>query len=252
LPGHEGLQKKILFKYARAMENGVIPNTIGEGGEGGNYDTADASLWFGIRAAEFLDKLDGSEREELSGFAAKVIEACVSRPGLPFYTDPEDGLISLRPDTGLGLTWMDAKIHGSPVTPRYGKPIEINCLWYNLLKLLAEKTADQALGKQLNKISRKTSASLKKFFDSGIFCDRISETGAPVREIRPNYIIGLSLPRCVFSKEEITAGYRTAKEKLLTPFGLRSLSPENPAFRGKYMGSQPMRDLAYHQGTVWA
>lgn len=250
-PGLGDLQKKILFKYGAAMRNGVIPNTTGEGGSGANFDTVDASLWFGIRAMEFIDSLEEADKIRLGGYMKEIITGYLDSPELPFYTDPEDGLISLHPETNLGLTWMDAKVHGVPVTPRYGKPVEINCLWYNLLKMYSAKNPDSPLGKRVERILKKNSASLKKFFDGEVFIDRVSPEGVPVREIRPNYIIGLSLPFSVFSKDEIAAGYSAARERLLTPCGLRSLSPESPAFRGKYMGSQPMRDLAYHQGTVW-
>ncbi len=251
LPGLEDLRGRILLKYARAMDSGIIPNTIGEGGAGANYDTVDASLWFGIRAMEFLQKNFGSLRRELSEKVSEVIRCYIGCKDLPFAMDDSDGLITLKTGTDLGLTWMDAKTHGVPATPRYGKPVEINCLWYNLLSMAASGTGENLPQEQIKKTLEKTEASLKNYFDGGTFSDRISETGEKIKELRPNYVIGLSLPFCVFSEQEITAGYLQAKQHLLTPFGLRSLSSGSPAFRGKYMGSQTMRDLAYHQGTVW-
>ncbi len=250
-PELAGFQRRVLLKYARAAVNGVIPNTVGEGGEGANFDTVDASLWFVIRAMEFFDGADAEDQRKLIEISTEVIDNYVYSPDLPFRMDPEDGLIALHPGTNLGLTWMDAKIHGTPVTPRYGKPVEINCLWYSLLKMCAARTDDTGRKKHLSALALKAGASLKSFFDGQTFFDRLSEHGEFVNELRPNYIIGLSLPHTPFTATQIKTGYEKARAHLLTPCGLRSLSPYNPAFRGKYMGSQIMRDLAYHQGTTW-
>ncbi len=246
-----GLEKRILFKYGRSMRRGIIPNTTGEGGTGKNYDTADASLWFGIHALEEAKKLDGSEKEKLIRYAENVIKNYIDCPENHFGADPDDGLIALYPDSGLALTWMDARVMGEPVTPRYGKPIEINCLWYNLIRSYVENINSGSLARELREIMEKAVPALKSYFRDGVFADRITEEGEFSLELRPNYIIGLSLPYTVFSAEEITAGYEEAKKYLLTPYGLRTLKPSHPSFRTKYMGNQAMRDLAYHQGTTW-
>ncbi|MBT9146655.1 hypothetical protein B9J77_05015 [candidate division NPL-UPA2 bacterium Unc8] len=259
--GGTDLAYRILKKYGENMENGIIPNTLGEEGVGQNYDTVDASLWFGLRVLESREKFTSSARAELLRDVVEVIGNYLLNPSLPFHVDFEDGLISIYPHTGLGLTWMDAKVDGQPVTPRYGKPVEINALWYNLLKLFLPVAMKEGIEEipcgdrnislsGLKSLAGKAGKSLKLFFTGEGFADRI-ENGRLIMELRPNYIIALSLPVSIFSKEEMSIGYRIAGEKLLTPYGLRSLSPGQPAFRSKYMGNQRMRDLAYHQGTVW-
>jgi predicted glycogen debranching enzyme len=252
---------RIFKKYGENMRDGIIPNTLGEGGIGSNYDTVDASLWFGMRILEYWDKFDKDVRGKLYTFVADVIAHYLVNPNLPFHVDLEDGLITTHPNTNLALTWMDAKVSGEPVTPRYGKPIEINALWYNLLQLFLARAEKEGLGEihfegknipvsRLEAIARKAKKSLRSFYKDGTFADRI-EDGNLIMELRPNYIIALSLPSNIFNKEEMKVGYQLAKGKLLTPYGLRSLSPGHPAFRKRYMGNQRTRDLAYHQGTVW-
>jgi predicted glycogen debranching enzyme len=155
---------------------------------------------------------------------------------------------------------MDAIIFNEPATPRYGKPVEINALFYNslyyALTIIEEQKMDGLsfnrffLSKaEIEKLARQLEKSLNLFFVDNIWCDRID--GMPVKEIRPNYIIALSLPFDFTKKEKIAAGLKLAEEKLLTPFGLKSLSKESPHYKNKYTGTQTMRDNAYHQGTVW-
>ncbi len=261
LQGGKDLAVRILRSYAQNMRDGIIPNVLGEGGGGRNYDTVDASLWFALRVAQFWDHFDPRTRVEMLEALKQVIVNYLFNSTLPFHVDAEDGLVALTAHTGMALTWMDAKIGGEPVTPRYGKPIEINALWYNVLRAfleIAEREQVKELTLRYNRISLKQLSGLAQmarqamgnFYHEGAFADRIEE-GRPVMEIRPNFVIALSLPYDVFTSEQIAAGYRLARERLLTPYGLRSLSPENPAFRKKYMGNQRARDLAYHQGTVW-
>lgn len=262
LDGGRDLAGRILSNYARHMRDGVIPNVLGEGGGGRNYDTVDASLWFALRTTQIWHSLDPRRRAELLEALKQVIANYLFNPSLPFHVDAEDGLVSLRPHSGRALTWMDAKIGGEPVTPRYGKPIEINALWYNVLRSFlaiadGAGVTEVAYGTRgfdiarLNALAQKVGGSLASFYQNGAFADRIEE-GRPLMEIRPNFVIALSLPLDAFTPEQTAAGYRLAREKLLTPYGLRSLSPDHPAFRTKYMGNQRTRDLAYHQGTVWS
>jgi predicted glycogen debranching enzyme len=252
---------RILKKYGENMRDGIIPNTIGEGRVGSNYDTVDASLWFGLRILEYYDQFDQDIRSELYAFVAKVIAHYLMNPALHFHIDTEDGLITIHSHTNCALTWMDAKVSEEPVSPRYGKPIEINALWYDLLHAFLQKAEREGLEEvsfeeknipvsKLETLARKAKKTLKSFYKDGAFADRI-EDGNLIMELRPNYIIALSLPANIFNKEEMKAGYQLAKDKLLTPYGLRSLSPDHPAFRKRYMGNQRTRDLAYHQGTVW-
>ncbi len=261
LDGGVELSYRIIKKYGDNMRDGIIPNTFGEGTAGRNYDTVDASLWYGIRALELRELCNPAERSLILEFVSRVVVNYIFNPSLPFHLDFKDGLIDIHRDTGLATTWMDAKIHGEPVTPRYGKPIEVNALWYNLLKSLIRLAGKEKIKQiqgdgrsitlsRLKSLASKSKKSLRMYFTDGSFADRRAD-GELIMETRPNYIIALSLPYDIFTIEEMEIGYLLAKGKLLTPYGLRSLSPDNRAFRGRYMGNQRMRDFAYHQGTVW-
>jgi predicted glycogen debranching enzyme len=251
----------VLRKYARSMKDGLIPNTLGEGGMGMNYETVDASLWFGIRILDFLDRVPDKQKSTLIRSLYSVIGNYVSNESLPFHVDRSDGLINVRHREDLALTWMDAKIHGQPVTPRWGKPIEVNALWLSLLEsflAVASRTGIESFKcegrllktRDLADLAEKARASLAGFFWGGGFADRIEEERLK-KEVRPNYVIALSLPNMPFSAEEVEIGYEVAKKELLTKYGLRTLSPMSRAYRKRYMGNQTMRDMAYHQGTVW-
>jgi len=245
---------KIFKNYARRMINGVIPNVIGDENET-NYNSVDATLWFGLRIFQFLEtfshELSSSDKDELFSAVKEIIENFCTNPDLPFLLDPEDGFIEIPPQTNKALTWMDVVLDGVPVTPRYGKPIEIQGLWYNLLKF-AEKHLDKPFLKKLRILNllRLQEKNFNKFFNGELWADRLFNQ-EPVFEIRPNYLIALSLPFDIAEKQAIKKGIEMAKQELVTPFGLRTLSPKDPSFRKKYFGTQRMRDLAYHNGTVW-
>jgi predicted glycogen debranching enzyme len=247
IDGGKNIIKRILKKYLESMKDGLIPNFKGDGKEG--YEAIDPVLWFGLRVLEFINLFEKKEREDFLLALSQTIEKFLKEPPLPFHIDPEDGLIEIHRGTNLALTWMDAKVFGEPVTPRYGKPVEINALWFNLLKGYSRLKKD-SLSKEIKKLLPLVKKGMEKFYHEDGFADRI-EDGNPVLELRPNYIIALSLPEVPYKRAQIEKGYKIAKEKLLTPYGLRSLSPDHPSFRSHYMGDQRMRDLAYHQGTVW-
>ena len=276
---------RVLDQYGRRMRGGVIPNVVGENGEGTNFDTVDASLWFVIRAFEVFDSLSAQNRKALFSYCEEIVLRYLFANDLPFFCDREDSLIECRSGTNLALTWMDAKVYGIPVTPRYGKPVEVNGLWHGAVKACAamarklgrevlrsrEGASPSALAPQVGSVGRTSrwtaqeysislgdlervgdaiGTSMGKFFNGGVWCDRI-EGGNPVPEIRPNFVIALSLPFDFTDGEKLKSGADCAREHLLTPFGLRSLSSGSPMFRKWYIGTQKMRDLAYHQGTVW-
>jgi len=252
----------VLTSYGEELKNGILPNVKGEGGAGQNYDTVDASLWFVIRAYEIFSHLDKEKKQILFKYCKDIFLNYAFNKNLPFFYDPADGLISLKADSGAALTWMDAKVDGVPVTPRYGKPVEINALWYNTVAIVAwmafklgEKTISSSsysiYTEDLEKTANLIKKSMSKFYINGIWCDRI-ENDTPVPEIRPNFVIACSLPFDFTDTEGLKKAYLTAREKLLTPYGLRTLSEDSSQFKGSYGGSQRIRDLAYHQGTVWA
>lgn len=254
LPEGESLAVNILKKYGSYLKGCLLPNLFGEGGRGMNYDSVDAPLWYVIRCSQFAigDK-------DLFQKASQIILGFLYEEDHPFHID-EDGLINIR-EGDHALTWMDAKIYNSPVTPRFGKPVEINALWFNALcsvKKMAQKnrSANLTAGsrsyplKELDALIQKVKSSFQKFVGDNYLADRI-ERGNPVWEVRPNAVIALSLPFDIVEADVMKMVWATAREELLTPYGLRTLTPKNPAFKRKYLGNQKQRDLAYHQGTVW-
>jgi glycogen debranching enzyme len=259
--GNTGYAFDVLRTYGERMMSGIVPNVLGEAGRGGNYDTIDASLWFVLRVFELFASLGTEEKEKLLGFCEQVVLNYRFNGGLPFYFDPADSLLSIRDGTGLALTWMDAKIGSVPVTPRYGKPVEINGLWYNALeavkRMAGEMNREEILSgsyrmemDELQSCADTAGRMMKGFYHRGTWCDRIEE-GRPVREIRPNFVIACSLPFDFADPAGLSIAVATARTHLVTGFGLRSLSPEDVNYRGTYEGDQETRDRAYHQGTVW-
>lgn len=244
----------IFLKYKNQIKNGLIPNVVGTSSET-NYHSIDGTLWFALKIFQFMeifkDKLSEKQKEELLEAIKEIITQFLTNLSLPFRIDPEDGFIEIPENINLALTWMDIIIDEIPVTPRYGKPIEISALWYNLLKF-ASKYLENSFIKEFKipSLLKKQKKSFVRYFNGKLWADRIYKND-PVFEIRPNYIIALSLPFDIGDKEFMIKGIELAKKELLTSYGLRSLSPRHPDFRKKYFGSQYLRDLAYHNGTVW-
>jgi predicted glycogen debranching enzyme len=236
------------------MKNGLIPNVVSDFSEI-NYNSIDGTLWFGLRIFQFIeffkDKISEREKNELLQAIKEIITQFLTNSFLPFRIDPEDGFIEIPDNINLALTWMDVVIDGIPLTPRYGKPIEISALWYNLLKFSSKYLEEPFIKKyNINSLVRKQKKSFAKYFNGELWADRIYKN-EPIFEIRPNYIIALSLPFDIGDKTSMIKGLELAKKELLTSYGLRSLSPRHPNFRKNYFGSQYLRDLAYHNGTVW-
>jgi predicted glycogen debranching enzyme len=170
--------------------------------------------------------------------------------------DPTDGLLAAGVP-GVQLTWMDAKIGDWVVTPRQGKAVEINALWYNAMRVM-ESLSNQLEKKDRAKFYERQADAIQESFnhvfwnaEAGCLYDCIQDVG-PDKKIRPNQIFAVSLPFALLRPEQAKAVLRVVEEKLLTPYGLRSLAPEDPEYRNVYAGSPYQRDSAYHQGTVWA
>ncbi len=251
----------VLDGYGREMREGVLPNVKGEKEEGRNYDTVDASLLFANRIFESFHHFGRGEKKNLFGYVARIVLNYAHNPNLPFYMDRDDCLITLKSGSGRAMTWMDVKIDGTPVTPRHGKPIEINALWFNCLMMTEimmnrlgmtsiSDSSHSITVEEVRAMAGKVRKSMASFFHNGVWCDRI-EDGRPVEEIRPNFVIAHSLPFDFTDSEGLMRAREIAEEELLTPYGLRSLSMHSPMYIGYYGGSQRERDLAYHQGTVW-
>jgi len=232
--------RTVLATFAGAMKDGLLPNDFGAEG----YNTIDAALWFFWSLYKYWSYSGDTElvRELFPSMRAIVDRYSQETPGS--FSD-EDGLIVSKP----GLTWMDAKVEGVFVTPRAGKACEINALWYNALKSM--EIFAQELGEDWDgELAETVSESYEKFWnsDTGCLFDLIDEIDPA---IRPNQVIAASLPFTPLDGDQIQGIVDLATEELLTPFGLRTLSPKDPAYIGRYEGGPVERDRAYHQGTVW-
>jgi predicted glycogen debranching enzyme len=248
----------ILRTFAGVIDRGMLPNRFADAGEALEYNTADATLWMFQALSQYLDARPDPDllRELFPKFAA-CIHAHVegTRYGIKVA---DDGLLHAG-EAGMQLTWMDAK-HGDEVfTPRIGKPVEINALWLNALEVTA-----RLAGQLRNDIEKNFSLALLnraeqsfgRFWNKDLGClyDVIDVDGTTTADasIRPNQLFAVSLPFSALSTERMRAVVDTCARELLTSYGLRSLAPTDPAYRGHYVGDARQRDAAYHQGTVWS
>jgi predicted glycogen debranching enzyme len=234
---------KVMGVFACYVSDGMIPNRFDDYSNEPHYNTVDASLWF-IHAAFEYKRLSG----DATTFNEKLLPACkqiiqgYSR-GTRFNIRMEtDGLIT-QGDPTTQLTWMDAKMGDTAFTPREGKPVEINALWYHALVLMGESA-----------LAEKVKASFMKAFWISPFrglADVVSNDGHRDNSIRPNQIFAASLPNSPLTEDQQRAVVEVVRRELLTPMGLRTLAIGDPKFCGRYCGDQRARDGAYHNGTVW-
>ncbi|MDA3838764.1 MAG: hypothetical protein PF574_07265, partial [Candidatus Delongbacteria bacterium] len=198
--------------------------------------------------------------KKLFSYLTEIVANYAFNKLLPFYMD-DDGLICIKHGNSA-LTWMDAKVYNKPVTPRFGKPVEINSLWYNSLKTMQMIAKDLKIKefksasirfdtKELNRIIKNIEKNAEKFVVNGHLADRL-ENDVPVDEYRPNMLIATSLPFDLWNEEILYNTWKLTEDELLTDYGVRTLSPRNSSFKKKFIGNQIQLDLAYHQGTVWA
>ena len=249
--------RKILLSFARYVSKGMIPNRFPDYGETPEYNTADASLWYVQAVYQYLRfaKDFKTIRKDLYGVLKDIIEHHQKGTRYNIHMD-SDGLIYTGV-AGVQLTWMDAKVGDWVVTPRIGKAVEINALWYNALKIMSFLAREMDLNNESNDydiLAQKASKSFNDVFwfaDGRYLYDYIDgETRS--NAIRPNQVFAVSLPYLMLSKKRQINVVEIVKEHLLTPYGLRSLSPKDNDYIGRYYGNVYERDRAYHQGTVWA
>jgi predicted glycogen debranching enzyme len=249
----------ILRTFAHSIKDGLIPNMFPEGRAEGLYHTADATLWFFHACHRYL-QLTGDQRmlTSLLPNFVDIVEHHLRGTRFNIHVDQADGLL-VQGQEGYQLTWMDAKVDDWVVTPRRGKAVEINALWYNALRLLegwlrkAKRESEAAAiathaARARNSFNRRFwNESLRYLYD---VVD--GDNGQSDPRCRPNQLFALSLDHPVLDEDKWEPVLKAAKEKLLTPVGLRSLAPGEPDFKAKYDGDLRSRDAAYHQGTVWA
>ncbi len=248
----------ILRTFAHYVQDGLIPNLFPEGGKAGLYHTADASLWF-FHAVDRYTSITGDRAvlQSILPSLVDIVDHHLKGTRFGIRVDESDGLLTQGQD-GYQLTWMDAKVDGWVVTPRRGKPVEINALWYNALRLLEGwlTEADQcAAAKRLTEHATRARQSFNDRFwyeVGGYLYDVIDGPQGNDSACRPNQLLAISLRHPVLNEVRWAAVIEIAQKKLLTPVGLRSLSPDHPDYKPKYDGDLRSRDAAYHQGTVWA
>jgi predicted glycogen debranching enzyme len=235
--------RQVLSVFAQYVSEGMIPNRFDDYTNEPSYNTVDASLWF-IHAAFEYRRLSGDSdgfEKFLRPACQAIVRGYTQGTRWNIKVDPADGLVA-QGDLHTQLTWMDAKTDNICFTPRQGKAVEINALWYHALRLLgddarAERVAD----------------SFRKAFWLNPFRGLADVVDGSRRDasMRPNQIFAVSLGHSPLTRQQQQGVVESVRRELLTPFGLRTLAKDDPRYRGRYFGPQRQRDQAYHNGTVW-
>ncbi len=253
--GRHEVARSILRTFAQYVDQGMLPNRFPDAGEVPEYNTVDATLWYfeAIRAY-FTATHDEKLLAELFPVLAEIIDWHERGTRYQIHVDPSDGLLYAG-EKGVQLTWMDAKVGDWVVTPRIGKPVEINALWYNALLSMADFA--RLLGKQPDRymtLANRVQESFSKFWneDRGFCYDVIDGPDGNDDALRPNQLFAVSLNHSPLEMDHQKAVVDISGRQLLTSHGLRSLAPGEPGYIGHYGGDARQRDGAYHQGTVWA
>jgi predicted glycogen debranching enzyme len=243
-----------LRTFAHFERDGLIPNNFPDSGEEPMYNTADGTLWLFATADRAAQA--GENLATLLPVMERIVQKHVEGTLFGIRMDPADGLLRAG-EEGYQLTWMDVKIGDWVVTPRIGKPVEINALWIKALEVMAKLSVGKKRNKGAPDYARMASTARQSFRDrfwyeaGGYLYDVVDGPGGDDHSLRPNQVIALGLLPGSLSDAQGRAVLRTVREKLLTPYGLRSLSPDDPRYSPRYEGDRKARDAVYHQGTVW-
>jgi len=239
----------ILRAFAASVDRGMLPNRFPDAGETPEYNTVDATLWFFEAIRAYVAATGDVEfvRAELLDVLGEIVAWHEAGTRYGIRVD-SDGLL-LAGEPGVQLTWMDSKIGDWVVTPRHGKPVEIQALWYNALRTMQDLTGHAHYADLAN---RARESFARQFWNESAGClyDAV-HGGERDGAIRPNQVLAVSLFHSMVTAEMAARVVDTVERHLLTPYGLRSLSPSDPQYRGRYGGDSVSRDSAYHQGTVW-
>lgn len=249
--------RRILLAFAESMSQGMLPNRFPDRGEAPEYNSVDATLWFFEAARAYGEQSGDHEfvRERLYAKLKDAVEWHVRGTRYGIHVDC-DGLLACG-EPGVQLTWMDAKVGDRVVTPRGGKPVEIQALWYNALRSLqgmAERFGEAAVAQELGASAARARVSFGAQFWNGAAGCLYDVVDGERRDgsIRPNQIFTISLRHRILGNDELARSVLDVVERdLLTPAGLRTLSPRDAAYCGRYEGGVASRDGVYHQGTVW-
>lgn len=249
--------KKILKAFAQSIDQGMLPNRFPDYGEAPEYNTVDATLWFFLAVYRYYQQTGDLNfvKKEVLTVLKDIIEWHYMGTRYNIKVD-EDGLLYSGQE-GFQLTWMDARINDWVVTPRIGKPVEINALWYNALRIYSEFTSLAGNYEDSEKYRIEADKIFKIFTstywieEKEYLCDNINKDYRD-ETLRPNQLFALSLPYQLIDKTKANKILKSIEENLYTPVGLRSLSPLHINYKPIYGGDQLSRDSAYHQGTVWS
>ena len=256
----------ILRTFAQHTSQGMLPNRFPDSGEPPEYNTVDATLWYFHAVAAYLEAThDQTFLRDVYPTLKEIIDWHRRGTRYSIHVDPMDGLLYAG-EGGVQLTWMDAKIGNWVVTPRIGKPVEINALWHFALARMAEwahTLNDEPAATLCAQDARRVAATFSETFwfeEGGYLYDVVDGPDDPVNihgrradaSVRPNQIFAVSLGADLLDRHRARAVVETCSRELLTPVGLRSLAPSDPRYAGVYAGSSSARDSVYHQGTVWS
>ena len=248
--------RDVFRTFADHMADGMMPNRFDDYSATAHYNSIDASLWFIIAAERYFAATGDTDFWCSVLMPASIAILAAYRNGTRFDIRADaDGLL-IGGSHGTQLTWMDAKLGGEVVTPRHGKAVEVNALWHSAHRIMADRcrgVTDEIAASCAAAADMIARAFVSTFWNDEAAClfDCVSE-GGPDTSLRPNQVLAVSLPHSPLSHEQQAAVVRAAASKLLTPYGLRTLSLDDPRYRRRYGGSWESRDRAYHQGTVWA
>jgi predicted glycogen debranching enzyme len=248
----------ILRTYASHVRDGLIPNMFPEGRNSGLYNTADATLWFFHALDRYLAATrDRTTLRQLLPVLCDIIGHHLRGTRFGIGVDPADGLLRQGAE-GYQLSWMDAKIGDWVVTPRRGKAVEINALWFNALSLMASwltEVGDEPGAREMAAHAAGVRRSFNRRFwyeEEGYLYDVVDGERGDDHSCRPNQIFAIALPNAVLEMNRWEPVIDRVARDLVTPLGLRSLAPSHPDHSARYFGNLQSRDAAYHQGTVWA
>jgi predicted glycogen debranching enzyme len=253
--GRPDIAKDILQSFARYIDGGMLPNNFPDAGGHPEYNTVDAALWFFEAVRQYSAATQDNETlARLFPVMAQMVDAHMAGTRYQIHVDQADGLLYAG-EPGVQLTWMDAKVGDWVVTPRVGKPVEINALWFNALETMASLApAAKQSAEPFAKLAVRVKQSFAKFWNAsaGYCYDVIDAPGiGNDASLRPNQLFAVSLPQSPLPAEQQKAVVDICARRLVTSFGLRSLAQSEPGYHGHYGGNNRERDGAYHQGTVW-
>jgi predicted glycogen debranching enzyme len=252
--GRPEVTRDILRTLAGFVDGGMLPNTFPESGEPPQFNTVDAALWYFETVREYFEATqDTNTLRELYPILAEIISHYTQGTRFNIHADPADGLLYAG-DSGVALTWMDAKVGDWAVTQRMGKPVDVNALWFNALLTMARFARSlKKNSSEYESMALRAREGFERFWNAPAQCcfDVLDSPAGNDASFRPNQLLAVSLTERLLSADQRRAIVDACERELLTPRGLRSLSPQDSNYRGHYGGPPHERDVAYHQGTVW-